>query len=361
MIKDKDQVPPLMAFFLITGAQIGVGVLSFTSVINKYAGHDAWISIIVAGIIIHILIWLMYKVLNKYNGKDFAAIHREIYGKWIGAFISIIISFYLMFLAAVVLRSYMEIIQVWMFPDVKLWALLLLIMPLIYYIISGKFRIVVGVCFLGVVYPFTLMFALIYPLKYSKITNILPVFDHSLMEIVQSSALAMFSFLGIGALMIYCPFIKESSKSQKYAHFGNLYTTSIYVVVCFVSYIYYSQHEIKDIIWPTLGLWKIVELPFLDRFEYIGISTLFFVILPNLALYTWGSSRTLYRVLHIKQKWISITLLTVIYFICIVIEGREKILLASDFITKIGVGLLFYIPILFVMHFISRKVKRNAS
>ncbi|WP_099157835.1 GerAB/ArcD/ProY family transporter [Virgibacillus ndiopensis] len=361
MIKDKDQVPPLMAFFLISAAQIGVGVLSFTSVINKYAGHDAWMSIIAAGMFIHLLIWIMYKVLNDYKGEDFASIHRSIYGKWIGAFISIVLSVYLLLLAAVVLRSYLEIIQVWMFPEVKIWALLLLIMPLIYYIISGKFRIVVGVCFLGIVYPFVLIFALIFPLKFSNITNIMPIFDHSLLEIVQSSVLAMFSFLGIGALMIYYPFIKDSRNSQKYAHYGNLYTTILYVVICFVSYIYYSQHEIKDVIWPTLGLWKIVELPFLDRFEYIGISTLFFVILPNLALYIWGSSRTLNRALHIPQKWISIFILTAVYFICIFVEGREKILQVSDFSTKIGFGLLFYIPVLFVMHFISRKVKRNAS
>lgn len=362
MIKLEDKVPAFMVFFLITASQVGVGVLGFQSVINKYAGHDAWISVIVAGLGINVIIFIMYKILNNNEEKEIVEIHRFTYGKWIGAFFSILFSLYLLLTAIVVMRTYIEVIQVWMFPHIKIWGLLLLILPLIYYAISSEFRIVVGVCFLGVVYPFFLVFALLYPLKYSNITYILPILDHSVIEILQSSSLAFFSFLGFGTLLVFYPFIRDSKKSQKFAHYGNLYTTVLYVAICFVSYIYYNQNELENVIWATLGLWKIIELPILARFEYFGIATLFFAILPNIALYLWASTRTLHNLLKVSQKKIAVFLLVILYLACVISEGREAIKLLNDVLGKVGVVFLFvYIPLLFLINFIRRKVKKNAS
>ncbi|MGP4108768.1 GerAB/ArcD/ProY family transporter [Virgibacillus sp. L01] len=362
MIKVKDQVPPLMVFFLISAAQIGVGVLGFQSVINKYAGHDAWISIIIAGLAFSIIIWIMYKMLQSNETGEIVSVHKITYGKWLGGFLSFLFSMYLLFLSVVVLRTYIEIIQVWMFPHVKVWALLLLLLPLVYYIISGEFRIVVGVCFFGVIYPFFLIFTLFYPLKYSHLTNILPILDHSLTEILQSSALAILSFMGISTLLVFYPFIRESRQSQKFAQIGNLYTILLYVFVCLVSYVYYNQNELENTIWATLGLWKIIEMPFLARFEYVGIATLFFSILPNVALYLWASTRTLHNLFGISHKKTAVFLLVIVYIACVIIAGREFIASINDVSGKIGAMFLFgYIPALFFINFIVRRVKKSAS
>ncbi|WP_164669263.1 GerAB/ArcD/ProY family transporter [Virgibacillus doumboii] len=364
MIKVSDQVPAFMVFFLITGAQIGVGVLGFQSIINKYAGHDAWISVIVAGLGLNIIIWIMYKILNNNDSPetDIVAIHRFTFGKWLGGFFTILFSVYLLFMTVVVLRTYAEIIQVWMFPYIKVWGLLLLIVPLMYYTISGKLRIVTGVCFLGVVYPFFLVFTILIPVKYSHITSILPVFDHSIIEIVQSSSLAILNFLGVATILVFYPFIRESQKSQRFAHYGNLYTTVLYVFICFVSYIYYSQSELENVIWATLGLWKIIELPIMARFEYFGIATLFFSILPNLVLYSWACTRTIHKLFNVSYKKTAAVVLVIVYFASIFFTGREGVNLLNNTIGKVGSVFLFiYIPALFLINFIRRKVKKNAQ
>ena len=43
-------VSPYFAFLLLHSLQIGVGVLGYQRVIAQYAGYDAWISLIVAGV-----------------------------------------------------------------------------------------------------------------------------------------------------------------------------------------------------------------------------------------------------------------------------------------------------------------------
>lgn len=362
MIKKGDQVNAFMVFFLMSSAQVGVGVLGFQSVINKYAGHDAWISVIVAGIAVAVVIWLIYRILNNSEKPDIVEVHRFTYGRWIGGFLSILFAIYLMMATIVVLRTYVEIIQVWMFPDMKVWGLLLVIVPLIYYIISGQFRVVVGVSFFGVVYPTFLIFTLFFPLKYGHLTNILPVFDHSVTAILQSSWLAMLSFLGISTLLVFYPFISEARKSQKFAQFGNLSTTALYTFICIISFVYYNQQELDKLIWATLGIWKIIELPILARFEYFGIATLFFAILPNLTLLSWSSTRIIHRVFHVSHKQTAMVILIIVFIASISFTGRQGVNLLNDSFSKIGAVFVFiYIPVLFVLHVIRKKVKKRVS
>ncbi|WP_174613042.1 GerAB/ArcD/ProY family transporter [Virgibacillus ihumii] len=362
MIKAKDTVSSLMVFILITASQVGVGVLGFQSYIIKYAGHDAWMSLPIAGAGISFIIMLMYAMLNHDEQGDIVSIHSFALGKWIGTAVTTLFAAYLLTMAVVVTRTYLEIIQVWMFPHLSVWAVLLFLLPLIYYIISGEFRIVVGVSFFGVVYPSFLTLTMFFPLQYSRMSNIMPFFDHSIIEIIQSSSLAILNFMGFATLLVFYPFIQKARHSQKFAHYGNLYTTLLYTFICFVSFVYYNQAELKEIIWATLGLWKIVELPILARFEYFGIATLFFSILPNIALYTWACGRTLSRQFHISQQKITYVLLAVIFIACLFFDDRAEVGALNNLTGKAGSYFLFiYIPILFLLHWIRRKVSKNAS
>ncbi|WP_176446780.1 GerAB/ArcD/ProY family transporter [Lentibacillus sp. CBA3610] len=362
MISVNDKVPPLMVFFLISASQIGVGFLGFQSIINQYAGHDAWISVIVAGLGVSAIIWIMYQILKHDDKGDIIAVHQFTYGKWLGNFLTLLFIMYLLLMATVVLRTYIEIIQVWMFPHLKVWAFLLLLIPLIYYTISDQFRTVVGVCFLGIVYPFFLNLSLLYPLTYAEFTYIMPIMDHAITDIMQSSTLAVLNFMGFSALFVFYPFIRESGKSQKYAHYGNLYTTVLYVLVCLIAYVFYSQRELDEVIWPTLELWKILEMPLMERFEYFGIATMFFTILPNVVLFMWAATRTVNRAFGFQHKKVAVVLLIILYIASVISTGREGVNILNDSAGRIGLVFLFiYIPVLFIIHFIRRKVRKNVS
>lgn len=351
-----------MVLFLISSSQMGVGVLGFQSIINKYAGYDAWIALIVAGLCVSVVIWIMYQLLKHDEKGDIVAIHQFTYGKWLGNFLTLLFTVYLLLMATVVLRTYVEIIQVWMFPHLKVWAFLMLLIPLIYYTISDQFRTVVGVCFLGVVYPFLLNLTLLYPLKHADITHILPMMNHSITEIMQSSTLAVLNFMGVSALLVFYPYIRDAGKSQKYAHYGNLYTTVIYVAVCLTTYVFYNQNELKEVIWPALGLWKIIEFPFMERFEYVGIATLFFMILPNVVLFMWAATRLVHRTFGFQHKRVAAVLLGILYIASVISMGREGVNILNDSAGKIGLVFLFiYIPVLLIINFIRRKVRKNVS
>ena len=156
-------VSPYFAFILLHSLQIGIGVLGYQRVILKNAGYDAWISLIIAGIATHIVLFCMLKMLEK--DGDLISIHTTTFGKWIGSIFSVIFTLYCLLFCLTVLRTYMEVIQVWIFPTIKLWKLTFMFLLVTCYIIKGGFRSVTGICFWGVVLPIFVVFFLIYLMK----------------------------------------------------------------------------------------------------------------------------------------------------------------------------------------------------
>ncbi|WP_274517245.1 GerAB/ArcD/ProY family transporter [Lysinibacillus boronitolerans] len=73
-------------FFVVHGAQIGVGIQGFQRIIYQDARQDAWISVLLAGIATHLVTFCMIKTLEIYGSDDLYGIQIDIFGKWIGNF-----------------------------------------------------------------------------------------------------------------------------------------------------------------------------------------------------------------------------------------------------------------------------------
>jgi spore germination protein (amino acid permease) len=358
-IKERFLVSPFLVFFLIHSIQIGIGVLGFQRYIAKSAGYDAWIAVLAFGLIVNLLIWMIYSIMKKGKG-DITVIHRDLFGKWIGGLFSLFFVVYLLFFSITVLRTFIEVIQVWMFPEIKVWSVSLMFLILTYYVVSGGFRTVTGISFFGVVLPLYLLLTLWFPLEFANFRNLLPIVDHSIKEISISTKDAALSFLGFEALFMYYPFIKQPEKSQKWAHFGALFTTFIYLVLTIVSFGYYSEKQLAGTVWATLSMWKIVEMPFVERFEYIGIATYALVILPNICLAMWSSSRGVKQLFGVKQHTALIVLLVISFLVNCLLTDRDSVDMLNSNVSRIGFYfIVLYIPFLFIVSQIHHKARNK--
>jgi spore germination protein AB len=180
-IKEIFLVSPFLVFFLVHSEQIGVGVLGYQRIIAKFAGYDSWIAVIIAAVFIHILIWMIYYVLDN-GGGDIVTIHKTLFGGMLGNLFNLALVLYFLLWSITVVRTYIEVIQVWMFPTLSTWKIAIVFLVLTYYVVSSGFRTVTGICFLGVVIPLGLIFLLIYPLEFTHFSNLLPLFDERLQD-----------------------------------------------------------------------------------------------------------------------------------------------------------------------------------
>jgi spore germination protein (amino acid permease) len=358
-IKEQYLVSGFLTLFLIHGMQVGVGVLGFQRTVVKSAGYDGWISVLLAGIVVHVIIICMYILLKRTDG-DLITIHRQIFGKWIGNAISFLFSLYFVLLATTVLRVYIEIVQVWMFPDLPTWTIAIVAACFFYYVVAGGFRTVVGLTFLGVIMPFLLIPMLLLPLEFAHFINMLPILKHSLADLAIGAKEISFSFLGFELLLLYYPFLKNRELTQKWAQLGAVATNLSYTVLMVVSLAFYSEEQLNKTIWATLTLFKVVQLPFMERFEYIGISMWMFLIAPNIAVSLWGASRCAKRIFTMNQRLALVISVVIMAIIVVLLPTIQEVNQFSEFVGEIGFYIVFiYIPLLVILQTIVLKVRRG--
>ncbi|WP_338750941.1 GerAB/ArcD/ProY family transporter [Bacillus sp. FJAT-52991] len=354
---EKHKVSPYFAFYIITSMQIGVGVLGFQRNIAKVAGHDSWISVIIAGLSIHIVLWMAYQILNK-GQNDITIIHRELFGKWIGGVLSLTLIVYLLSLCIAIARNYIQVIQIWMFPQLETWYMALILFTLVYLYVTSGFRVNVGLCFLTFIVTFPLLLMYWFPLKEAKISYLLPVLDHSFSEIFTGSKEMAFSYSGFETIFFFYPFLKEAKSSHKWAQLGSAYSSFFYLFTMIVSLLYFSHWQLANTIWGTLTLWKVVNLPFVERFEYAGLAIWLFVILPNMCLYTWAATRGMKQLFNVKQKHSIIGLVIALFLAVISFTDRQSMDQLTTFTENLGVYILYgYIPFIYFFQIISYKMR----
>jgi len=358
-IPERVKISPFLVFYMVTSMQIGIGILGFQRFISKNAGQDAWISVLIAGLSLHIILWMIYKIGETVNG-DFVTANIYLVGNFFGKLLSSLLIFYYLIYILTILRAYIEFIQVWMFPEISIFWFTFAFMLLCIYIVYGGFRTVVGIALFGIILPYCLFIVFGYNLKYANFDHLLPVWNHSIKDILLGSYQMLLALIGFESVLFFYPFIKEPQKSKKWAHFALLTTTLIYTALMIISTAYFSEAQLLKAIWPTLTMWKIVKMPFVERFEYIGIASWNLVILPNVCMSMWIASRLLKRIFNIRQKRgvhvIAFATLIIINFV----NSREKVYWLNDFAINIGFAFAFiYIPILFICIMIAKKVKKE--
>ncbi|MGI8315917.1 GerAB/ArcD/ProY family transporter [Halobacillus mangrovi] len=351
-------VSSTMVFFLIHSMQVGVGILGFEKYIASAAGYDSWISIILGGIGLHILLWMIYRILQTVDG-DIVTVHTFVYGKYIGGGMNFLFSLYYLLLSVTVLRTFIEVIQTWIFPKLPLWLFTLVFVLLVYYYVAGGFRVITGASMAGVLLGLPLLLFKLFPIQYGNVDNVYPSIDHSIVELLASTKFSILSFLGIGLLFVYYPFIKNKQDSKKWAHFGVFYTVLIYLATAIVSFMYFSEKQLDQITWGTISLWKIINFSFVERFEFIGISLWVFVIIPNLCLGLWAASRIPKRMFNIKQRYVLWGYSVILYVTVFFLEDRRAIDRLNSFTGEVGFYFLMYIPVLFLFMLIMKKVRNR--
>ncbi|MGP9077123.1 GerAB/ArcD/ProY family transporter [Geobacillus thermodenitrificans subsp. calidus] len=355
-------ISPFLVFFIVHATQVGVGMLGFQRPLMEDAGQDAWMAVLLAGLATHVLIWLMYRLLAySPSGGDIVSLHKHYFGRWFGGVLSIGLLAYYALAAFTVLQSYIEIIKVWMFPLMGAWQFSLIFLMLTYYVISGGFRVVAGLCFWGVVIPLATIFPMMaFAFEYAQYRNLLPVLDHSPTQILKAVNDMAFQYLGFEVLLMYYPFLKNAPSSQKWAHASNVLTIFLYLVVILISIIFYNKEQIAHITWPTLTLAKISEVPFIERMEYIVISIYVLVVFPNLVVAVWAMARVVKQLFSIRQRRSLPVLIACLFIGTLFFEEKSDIERFIQWTSKSGLFLIgVYIPLLYVYVWVVEKVKKS--
>ena len=360
-VEKQFQVSAFFTFFLIHSSQTGVGILNFQSQVIKHAEQDAWISLIITWAATHIILYIIFKLLGG-GTNDLVAVHQYCFGKAIGSIMSVMALVYFWLASLTVLRAYIEVIQIWVYPSIKTWQLCFVFGLTFYYIISSGFRSLTGFSFWGVILPSFLFFLIYFPLKHTNYIYLLPAFSHSLSELFLSSKGYALLFLGFEWILMYYPFLRSSNNRDisKWAYLGNIYTLIVYLIITLISFLYFNQEVLQHLPWPTLMMVKIVKFSFLERFEYVFIFIWLLVIISPICISLWACTRIAKRTFSIPPKTTLLFLLIAEIIVSVYLQEFKSIDYLVNFTSNVGIGFVYvYLPLLLIIKWIKNHFMKN--
>ena len=338
-------VNAFMAFFIIHTSQIGMGILGVPRIIYLESKKDAWISILLSGLIVCLITWIIISILNKNEGGTLFEIHDHIFGRLIGSILNFVIVIYYIAVHYSITIGYVELSLTWGYEGVYEWVGVLALLMITIYAVSGGFRVVIGVCFLSFLMTIWLLFVVYQPLQTINVTRILPIMTTTPSDMMNGVFRSSYTMLGFETLLFIFPFIKEKNKLQLFSQLAVWFTTILVLLTTVVSILFFSAKELEMNVWPVVSMISTVHFPFIERFEFVAVPLWILVIFPNLCITLYISSKGIKQIFHIKQKY-GIWLISIILFICsFFITKRVDNNYFFDQIGKIGFFLWFIYPI----------------
>ncbi|MDN4492569.1 GerAB/ArcD/ProY family transporter [Ureibacillus aquaedulcis] len=361
-ISNDQKISSSLFFFVVTAAQIGVGIHGFQRVVVKNAGNDAWISVILASLFAHIVVFIMIRTLALYPSNDLYGIHLDIFGKYFGGILNFTYVLYCTFAFYSVIRNYIEVINTWVFPNLSQSFIAAALLILVIYAFTGGLRVLVGVCFFSFMTGLWILIILFMPLEYAHYNHILPILGNDLKSIFKGAYSMTFTIVGFEIINTLYPFAKEKKKVQKYVHLALLFTLFIYLSVILVSLVYFSEAQIERTLWATLTLFTVIKLPFIERVEIIIICFWMIIILPNLCLFSWAAYRGVKRFKSINETTFIWIFSIFIFFANIPIQTRTEIDQMNNFFAKIAFYIVFIYPfLLYIMASLKSVLRKGGS
>ncbi|GGI15905.1 GerAB/ArcD/ProY family transporter [Gottfriedia solisilvae] len=362
MITKKNSITKFQLFFFLIQSQVGIGLLSLPNVVQATAKGDGWISTILAGVIVQIMLIIYWFLFKQFPNENYSKITIRLFGKYIGKLLNFIIYLYFILTGSLALILYINCISLWLLPLTPLWVLSLFIILSSIYLALSELTIIARFFVIA-----TFMLVLLILLSFltygleKEFQNILPIGHSGMKNIMMGSNKSIISMLGFEGVLIVYPFIINKEKGLlKSVSLANLTVTALYTYFLFLCLISFSPMQLKQIREPVLYLFKALSYEMLDRIDLIFISSWIVPMTTSIIAYLFFASKSIS-----KEKSYKKTVLVnaiIIFLISIYPFDENMITKFSTYVTYLSYFVVFILPILLlVLTLFIKTLKRSEN
>ena len=340
--------------------QVAVGLFNLPRVVVEAGGHSGWMGVLGNGLLGQVGLLIMILLMRRFGTLSLYQIMREVLGRWLGTALGLLFAVYCTAVAAVVARSYVEVVQAWLFPTTSTPMFYLLLTLPALYCATGGARVIGRFSVLTFFATAWMLLLLFKPFSMIQTDYYLPLFDVKLTGLLKATWSVFASNLGFELLMVIYPFIQKKEKALLAASLGIWTTTFIYLLVTGVAIGFFGEGLIRMTLSPTLDMFMVVELPLLQRIEHIGISTWSFLVVGTGAAYYWSAGRFLFEISKWKEQTCLLMFFPLLYMLSNFSKDIYVLTQFENILATIGAVVIFGLPTLLLLLAILRK-KRGQS
>ncbi|HZJ76693.1 MAG TPA: endospore germination permease [Oscillospiraceae bacterium] len=369
MENSNDIISTDQMIFILALTIISTGILTLPRNLAEAVPYDHWVVLLAGGLAATAVIATQAWIIKLRPGKQYFDILCDALSKPIAYIVSLAYIVYFIGLIGLFTRLFGEVIKVYLLNRTPIEVVNMSILASCIYL-SRKGIEVLGrlMTFLFPVVLIVTMFLFFLSFIKADFKNILPIFQISFTEILQSIPVTILSFLGLEVILIFGANL-ESPKDSMKVTISVVAVTLFYLLIVVVNFAQFGPIQIKRIIWPTLDLFDNIELPglFVENVQVIVMSAWVITVFTTIApLYLAGVTMAKSVVNFRDQACLSAPFLPFIYFTSLIPKNLAHLYEITNKFSKyfasimvVGVPLIVLISLL-IQTRLNREVKIGA-
>lgn len=315
---------------------IGVGIFSYPSIMANDVGSEGWLVTIIAGFVVYLLVYLIYRVLKDNDYKTFYSIMETNIGRISAKIFAIILSIYFVVSIAFGLRIFGEVIKMYLLERTPMEFIILVLILTGTYLVRGGIIPILKFNEISFWLMFVPMFlVLIFAVKGSDFSNILPVFNEKPSNYLRALLSATYSFGGIEIAYVVIPYLRDKKNIKKTLGKSIFFITFFYTIVVILCLAFFTKYHTKTLLWPTITLIRSIVIPgaFVERWEGIVMAIwilFYFTTFVNIFFFATDLIKDTFNLENVK-----ISVIFVVPFIYIIALYPQNIAELYDYLNKV--------------------------
>jgi spore germination protein (amino acid permease) len=358
-----NKISKTQLFFILVISQIGVALLSLPNTVQKSAKGDGWISTLIAGLAIQIMLVIYWQLLRRFPTLIYTEITQKILGVFLGKVVNIFTYLYFILVGGLATILFIKLINLWLLPLTPGWIISLLILTACIYLTISDLKMIARF--------FVLAFSLILLLWFTSIFSwfipkdihyILPIGSSGLKDILKGSNNSLLAMLGFEGLLFFFPFVMENKKGvMKTISMANLFITLFYTYFIFITLISFNARQLLQMREPILNLLRGISYEMVDRVDLIFLSIWIVPMATSIIIYLYFASKSM----NVKKKhYPKVVLLNgfILFLITLVPHTDAFIAIFNKYVSYLSYVVIFLTPtLLLILSLIMKKHEMSES
>ncbi|WP_078596249.1 GerAB/ArcD/ProY family transporter [Evansella clarkii] len=365
MNNKKSYLTQRQLLFLMIQAQIGVGILSLPYSVLQKASTDGWISIIIAGIFVQILLIIYIYMFKLNKGLNIYDIGQKYLGNLIAYVVKVGYFLYFTYTCIIMLVIFTNFMNIWLFPFTpRLVINFSLIFVCVYLVRESLITIARFFVLTSIIFIF---FIITTVMAYTNVhlLYLFPIGQAGIKNIFMGSFESTIAFLGFEILLVVHPFIqqaadKKANTTLKTVSLAHLFIVLLYLFVVITSYTFFSPDELMLVPYPTVYMLKAFTSTVIDRIDIIFIPLWCIAVMTSFMSYLYLASFTLAKCFKSKEhrRFVPITGV-VILLLSFIPMNNLLITKLSNILGIVSMIFIGIIPIILFLYSIIWKERRD--
>lgn len=363
--KPTDQVSIAQSVMLMVNFILGAGILILPRTItDKVKTPDGWISVIISGLIIMLLVFFLVKLCKQYPNETYFQFMQKIIGKWLGIGLGLIVILYYVVLSAFEVRAMTETTRLFLLQGTPPWAILIPFLWIGLYLVLGGINSIARM--LEIIFPVTVLFFLLViflGIGIIDIDNLRPVLGNGIKPVLNGLKTTSLSFSGFESILFIFMFIKEKNKVSKTIIFGIGIPFVFYTITVIAVVGAFSVDGVLLQTWPVLTYIRSYDIQGLivERFDSLLLVIWIMQIFATFIIALYVCSLGMAQVFKTKSmNPFLFGTLPFIYIIACIPKDINQTLLMADTIGSAAFYLFGIVPlVLLVISTVRKKLNEK--